>query len=119
MKIVNFVTALVFAMAVANTVDAVPPGACTPWPACKEGDDIVTSEFFEACDDTSQWDVTGKWTTSRGECSAKNTDAEHSMTTIADIDLSNKQDAFLTYKYHIDNADAGGASRVFGDDDRP
>ncbi len=74
---------------------------------------MVTSDFFEACDDTNQWDVTGKWRTSRGECSAKNTDAEHSMTTIADIDLSNKQDAFLTYKYHIDNADAGEFMRVF------
>ncbi|MCH7850450.1 MAG: LamG domain-containing protein [Nanoarchaeota archaeon] len=103
---------------------APPPNACTPWPECKDGADPSEepeenniADFFETCDDLSKWTVTSKWTDSRGECSAKNTDAEHFMTTTSGIDLSGKINPTLTYDYHIDNADSGEFMRVYLSDD--
>lgn len=54
---------------------------CDPWPVCKDGGDGSgdTVAFSETCKNLKQWVVTGNWTTSRGECSAKNTDSEHFM----------------------------------------
>ena len=73
--------------------------------------------FFDACDDLGQWTVTGSWTTSRGKCSAKNTDEERFMTTSEYINLLGKQDATLTYSYSLEGADAGEFMKVFISDD--
>jgi hypothetical protein len=96
-------------IAVPRTTDAKPPGSCDPWPDCKEGDDGSgdAPAFSENCQNLNQWTVTGNWSVSRGECSAKNTDAEHIMVTTSSIDLSGALEAYLSYKYRIDNADVG------------
>jgi len=102
-------------MGVLGSADAAPPGSCDPWPECKDGGDGSgdTTAFSETCKNLNQWMVTGNWATSRGECSAKNTDTEHLMTTIADIDLSGAFEAQLSYKFHIKNADPGEFLRIF------
>jgi hypothetical protein len=64
----------------------------------------------------NQWVVTGNWTTSRGECSAKNTDTEHWMTTAADINLSGAFEAQLSYKFRIKNAGPGEYLKIFVSD---
>jgi hypothetical protein len=96
-------------IAVPRTTDAKPPGSCDPWPDCKEGDDGSgdAPAFSENCQNLNQLTVTGNWSVSRGECSAKNTDAEHIMVTTSSIDLSGALEAYLSYKYRIDNADVG------------
>ena len=115
MKSAAFIAALSLAIGIVGSVDAQKPGRCSPWPECKGEDDGSngTATFFEACGDLGQWTVTGNWTTSRGECSAKNTDTEHFMTTTDNIDLSDKISATFSYDFHIDNADAGEYMRVF------
>ena len=109
MKVSMLILTLAFALGAINSVRAVPPGACTPWPGCEGGGDGSgeTAAFLEVCDDTGKWNVTGSWTTSRGECSAKNTGTEQWMTTIENIDLSDMTAATLSFSYGIDNADAG------------
>lgn len=115
MKTAAFIMSFSLAIGIAGSVVASPPGSCTPWPECKGGDDDSSGpgDFFEACGDLGRWTVTGHWSTSRGKCSAKNTDTEHFMTTTDNIDLSDKQEATLSYDYHIDNADSGEFLRVF------
>ncbi len=107
MRAIFIITALTLLTGVPGSVDAKPPGSCQPWPECKEGDDGSGdgSAFSENCRGLGQWTVTGNWSVSRGECSAKNTDAEHVMVTAADIDLSGALEAHLSYKYRIENAD--------------
>ena len=98
---------LVFSLSV--TAQTKPPGSCTPWPTCKDGGggsgDVPA--FFETCATLDQWTVTGKWSTSKGQCSAKNTDAARSMVTANAIDLSGAAEAQLSYTYRIQNADPG------------
>jgi hypothetical protein len=96
-------------IAVPGAADAKPPGSCEPWPECKDGDDGSgeAPAFSENCQNLNQWTVTGNWSVSRGECSAKNTDAEHIMVTTSNIDLSGALEAHLSYKYRIENADVG------------
>ena len=99
---------------VAGSARATPPGACEPWPACKEGDDGSgeAPAFSETCNDLTQWTVTGNWSVSKRECSAKNTDAEHFMVTATDIDLSAALEAHLSFDYRIENADPGEFMKV-------
>ena len=96
-----------------------PPGSCEPWPDCK-GDDGGSEDgavFSENCRTLDQWDVTGNWTTSHGECVAKNTDGAHAMVTAGTIDLSGAAEAQLSYKYRIDNADEGEYMRISASSD--
>ena len=97
-----------------GSAGAKPPGSCEPWPDCKGGDDGSGdgAAFSENCRSLDQWDITGNWTTSRGECVAKNTGGAHAMVTAGTIDLSGAAEAQLSYKYRIDNADAGEYMRI-------
>ncbi|MCZ6446760.1 MAG: hypothetical protein O6831_00810, partial [Alphaproteobacteria bacterium] len=92
-----------------DSADAKPAGACDPWPGCNNGGDESGdgATFTENCKGLAQWTVIGTWSISKGECSAKNTDAEHFMVTATDIDLSGALEATLSYKYRIKNADFG------------
>jgi len=124
----TFIVTVALAIVFASFVSARPSNSCTPWPECKGGggggDDggggggsTDPSGFSEDCKDISEWTATAKWSASKGVCSAKNTDAVHHMTTTSNIDLSNKQQASLTYSYHIDNADSGEYMQVSISDD--
>ncbi len=114
MRAIFIITALTLLIGVLGSADAKPPGSCEPWPECKDGDDGSgdTSTFSENCKNLNQWTVTGNWSVSRGECSVKNTDAEHVMVTATDIDLSGALEAHLSYKYRIENADIGEFMRI-------
>jgi hypothetical protein len=105
MRALLIIAVLMLVLGIPGSADAKPPNSCDPWPACKEGDDGSgdTSAFSENCKDLSQWTVTGNWSVSRGECSAKNTDAEHVMETTGTIDLSGALDATFSYKYRIES----------------
>ena len=114
MRAIFIITALTLLIGVLGSADAKPPGSCEPWPECKEGDDGSgdAPAFSDICKNLNQWTVTGNWSVSRGECSVKNTDAEHVMVTATDIDLSGALEAHLSYKYRIENADIGEFMRI-------
>jgi len=114
MRAIFIITVLTLIIGVSGSADANPPGACDPWPECKEGDDGSgdTLAFSETCKNLNLWAVTGNWSVSRGECSAKNTDAEHFMVTTTEMDLSGALEAHLSYKYRIENADPGEFMKV-------
>ena len=114
-----FVATVVLVLGVPGVADADPPGACAPWPECKGGGDGPggTAAFSETCKNLNQWVVTDKWTTAKGECSAKNTGIERSMTTATDIDLSGAFEAQLSYKFRIKNAGPGEFLRITASDD--
>ena len=114
MRAIFIITVLTLIIGASGSADAGPPGACDPWPECKEGDDGSgdTLAFSENCKNLNLWTVTGNWSVSRGECSAKNTDAEHFMVTATEMDLSAALEAHLSYKYRIENADIGEFLRI-------
>ena len=109
MRAIFIIAVLTLMIAVPGSIGANPPGSCDPWPECKEGDDGSgdAPAFSENCKNLNQWTVTGNWSISRGECSAKNTGTEHAMVTAGNIDLSDTFEAHLSYKYRIENADVG------------
>ncbi len=108
MRALLFIASMMLMVGVPGSADAAPPGSCSPWPQCRNGGDgSGDAAFFEACKDLTQWTVTGNWSASAGECSAKNTGAEHFMDTAANIDLSGVFEAHLSYEYRIENADPG------------
>jgi len=114
MRAIFLVATLTLIIGVLGSAEATPPGACEPWPECKGGDDGSgdAPAFSETCKDLTQWTVTGNWSVSRGQCSAKDTDAEHFMVTANNIDLSGAFEAHLSYKYRIENADLGEFMRI-------
>ena len=114
MRAIFFIATVTLIASFLGSADAGPPGSCTPWPDCKEGDDGSGDAlaFSEACTDLTQWTVTGKWSVSRGKCSAKNTDGEHFMVTATNIDLSGALEAHLSYEFAIENADLGESMKI-------
>ncbi len=118
MRTFFFVAAVTLIIGVPSSADAGPPGSCVPWPGCKDGGDGSgdTAAFSENCKNLTQWAVTGNWATSRGECSAKNTDTEHLMTTATEIDLSGAFEAQLSYKFRIKNAGPGEYLKILVND---
>ena len=114
MRAISIIAALVLISGVIGPGAANPPGKCDPWPQCKGGDNGSGDEpaFFDNCGDLSKWMVSGAWSVTKGECSAKNTDVEQDMITADDIDLSAALEAHLSYKYRIDNADSGEYMRI-------
>lgn len=109
MRATFFIATVTLFICALSPAGAKPPNSCDPWPECKEADDGSGDALAlsETCKNLSQWTVTGNWSVSRGECSAKNTDVEHFMVTATDIDLSSALEAHLSYKFRIDNADFG------------
>ncbi len=108
MREILIISALALLINVPISADAKPPGSCEPWPGCKEGDEGPgndgsgdPSAFSENCQNLTRWAITGNWSVSKGECSAKNTGAEHVMVTATNIDLSGALEAHLSYKYRI------------------
>ena len=93
MRAIFIIMALTLVIGVPGSVDAKPPNSCEPWPGCKDGGDGSgdgssggsgdAPAFSDNCRNLNQWSVTGNWSDSKGECSAKNTDEEHFMVTIA------------------------------------
>ncbi len=114
MRAIFFIAALTLIIGILGSAGAKPPSSCDPWPECKEEDDGSgdTPAFSDTCKDLTQWTVTGSWSVSRGECSAKNTDAEHFMVAATDIDLSGALEAHLSYKYRIENSDLGEFMKI-------